>query len=164
MMITFLTFCGSLLLVGASDCNKNNHCPVLPAATTANEELSLIGDNYLYSHQRYGQPIVADKCWSSSFFLKDYNLVDDVFNLKWTLWEKSCNNSETVKTRGIGSDAKYLSVFNDKEIVHTKIVVTSKYIVNYMCSRDEYSLEIFTTSKKRDEKLIKEATEAAKKL
>ncbi|VEN61252.1 unnamed protein product [Callosobruchus maculatus] len=33
-----------------------------------------------------------------------------------------------------------------------------------MCSRDEYSLEIFTTSKKRDEKLIKEATEAAKKI
>ncbi|VEN63282.1 unnamed protein product [Callosobruchus maculatus] len=39
MMITFLTLCGCLLVVGASDCGKQ--CPILSAAGTVNDELSL---------------------------------------------------------------------------------------------------------------------------
>nr|CAH7736959.1 unnamed protein product [Callosobruchus chinensis] len=84
MMIAFVTFLSCLLVVSASNCTT--HCPLLPAATTAVQELKMIGDNYLYSHHRFGAPIVSKKCWSSSFFAKDYNVVDDVFNLKWTLY------------------------------------------------------------------------------
>ncbi|VEN61253.1 unnamed protein product [Callosobruchus maculatus] len=162
MMITFLTLCGCLLVVGASDCKQ---CPILSAAGTVNDEFSLLGDNILYVHHRFGPEMVAEKCWSTSFFVSDYNLLDDSLHLNWTYYEQDpCNRSEIVKVAAIGNEAKYYGAFHGKALIHTEIAMTREYVVNYICNGDDYAVEILTTNKKRDERVIKDAIKAAKKV
>ncbi|VEN63284.1 unnamed protein product [Callosobruchus maculatus] len=42
--------------------------------------------------------------------------------------------------------------------------MTREYVVNYICNGDDYAVEILTTNKKRDERVIKDAIKAAKKV
>nr|CAI5860030.1 unnamed protein product [Callosobruchus analis] len=90
MSTTVLASLALLFLIGycnASNANDCTQCPLLPAATSSIGMLLLAGNKIWYVHQRYGPPVVAKKCWSSSMFLNEFNIAQNAMNVNWTFYD-----------------------------------------------------------------------------
>nr|CAH7736956.1 unnamed protein product [Callosobruchus chinensis] len=139
-MFALLAFLSSLLVASANNSTGTYRCQPLEAASSMIRELFMVGNRYLYAQHRFGPPIISEKCWSSSFFFSDYNIIDNSLHHKWTFYDdRNCPRTENVTCSTIEYKSKYYNIFHD-------------------------AVEIFTIRKFRDEKVIQHAIEAARKI
>nr|CAH7726006.1 unnamed protein product [Callosobruchus chinensis] len=76
-----------LCLVGYSNASNCTQCPLLPAVTSSLGMFLIAGNRDWYVQQRYGPPLIAEKCWSSSYSLSDFSILENAFNANWTFYD-----------------------------------------------------------------------------
>ncbi|VEN55825.1 unnamed protein product [Callosobruchus maculatus] len=124
-----------LCLIGFSNASNCTQCPLLPAVTSSLGMSLIVGSKIWYVQQRYGPPIIAEKCWSSTFYLSDFNVLENAFNVNWTFYDPNEKSpSSRVKMNVIANSAKFYVVFNNKEVSITNLIVTPELIVGSLCS------------------------------
>ncbi|VEN51971.1 unnamed protein product [Callosobruchus maculatus] len=119
-----------------------------------------------YTQQQYGAAtIISKKCYSGGFYLPDYSLINNEFDAPFRYYDDS-NRKQVVNIRCyvIGNKAKYYAVVNNKELTLTLIALNWHWLAFYACQEGEGAVIIMTTEKTRNEQLIAEATEAARKV
>ncbi|VEN55823.1 unnamed protein product [Callosobruchus maculatus] len=87
MSTTLIASLVLLCLIGFSNASNCTECPLLPAATSSLGMLLIAGNKDWYVQQRYGPPIVAEKCWSSSLYVSDFSVLENAMNANWTFYD-----------------------------------------------------------------------------
>ncbi|CAH2004662.1 unnamed protein product [Acanthoscelides obtectus] len=118
-----------------------------------------------YAQHQYGEtPLISDRCYSIGFYLQDFTLLHAAVDAPFTYRDESgLKQHERIRCYVLGNKAKYYLVHNKKEITFSVIVLNHKAIAFYVCQGGKGTVLIFTTQKERDEKLIAETTEEARK-
>nr|CAI5866785.1 unnamed protein product [Callosobruchus analis] len=121
-----------------------------------------------YAHQRFGDSVatITDKCLKFSLHIWDFK--PDISVHFPTVYFDDRNNRQetTIISYIIGMKSKYYIPFNSTDYMFTDLVVTNSYFVSEVCDMNAGRSEvlIFTPKKRRDEQVIKKATEEASKI
>ncbi|VEN51974.1 unnamed protein product [Callosobruchus maculatus] len=145
---------------------KAEQCAVVEPRFWIFEALLIGGEKTWHAQEQYGTAtILSSKCYSIGYYLQDYSLLHNEFDAPYRYYdERNTKQAVNIRTYVIGNKAKYYAIVNNKEITLTLIALNWHWIVFYGCQEGEGAVIILTMQKTRNERLIAEATEAARKV
>ncbi|VEN51969.1 unnamed protein product [Callosobruchus maculatus] len=145
---------------------KADQCAVVEPRYWIFEGLLIGGQKTWYAHEQYGAAtIISTKCYSIGLYLQDYSLIHNAFDAPYRYYDGS-NKKHSVRILSyiVGNKAKYYMIVNNKEVTLTLLALNWHWIAFYGCQDGKGAVIIMTTEKTRNERLIAEATKAARKV